>query len=74
MRHKKKQKQQPGGLLLEPVGVPDLVGDKAAACRSDLGGNIEEAQCPGLLKKLKFRIASKHFKQRYINIYSMHII
>ena len=69
----KKQKQQPGGLLLEPVGVPDLVGDKAAARRQDLGGNIGEAQCPGLLKKLKFRTASKHLKQRCIYI-SMHII
>ena len=47
------KKKSPGGLLLEPVGVPDLVGDKAAARGRELGANIEEAQCPGLTKQLQ---------------------
>ena len=47
-----KKKQQPGGLLLEPVGVLDLVAGEAAARRQDLGGNLGEAWCPGLLQKL----------------------
>ena len=48
-----KKQQQPGGLLLEPVGVPDVVGDKAAARGRELSGKIKEAQFPGLPKKLK---------------------